>query len=249
MWLFLLSCSPEVPSTPGNGVDSKVFSDCEPGKHAVDSGAPKHCVGMDENCNGVVDEQDVDATTWYADRDRDSFGDASSFEATCSLLDGFVAEITDNGDRDATISPTGAENCADGLHQDCSGSDRPCPAWTGSWTADDNADARICGLAEAGDFGFGLEGEDFNGDGLGDLIVGDGEWDAESRRGAIFGYSGPFVGGEWASTENVGLLITHGHLDFEGAFGNHLEKVGDLNLDGAEDFIAVLDVVWIWLGG
>ncbi|HND34648.1 MAG TPA: putative metal-binding motif-containing protein, partial [Myxococcota bacterium] len=241
--LLLLSCDPE-PSKEsvdrdGDGVESP--SDCDDGAAGVRPGAPEYCNGVDDNCDGAVDEQALDATLSYADRDGDGYGDPATGAPTCDLPAGFVVDATDCSDADATISPVGTEVCGDTLDQDCSGADLACPAWTGSWGADELEALRIEGVTEGGHFGFGLEGGDFNGDGAGDLLVGDGEWAYESRRGLIIGYAGPFVAGSRTADQQAGLWIPNGHPDFEGSFGSHLEKVGDLNLDGSEDFMAVLD--------
>jgi len=98
-------------------------SDCDDGAAAVNPDAVEVCDGVDNDCDGAVDDDDsslVGATTWYADVDSDGYGDAASSSDACFQPSGFVADSTDCDDRDTTTSP-GAEEICDGVDNDCDG--------------------------------------------------------------------------------------------------------------------------------
>ena len=50
-------------------------ADCDDGNTSVHPGAAEACNGIDDNCDGSVDEGvATDAATWYADADGDAHG-------------------------------------------------------------------------------------------------------------------------------------------------------------------------------
>jgi hypothetical protein len=115
--------------------------DCDDGDAAVSPDADEICNGMDDDCDGTVDEDGaVDAPTWYADDDGDSYGDlADTFEA-CYSPSGYVSDSSDCDDTDSTINPAAAEVC-DGVDNDCDGLVDPDDADDAStWYADADAD-------------------------------------------------------------------------------------------------------------
>ncbi|MFH1469933.1 MAG: putative metal-binding motif-containing protein [Pseudomonadota bacterium] len=126
-------------------------TDCDDGDPAVNPGAAESCNGTDDDCDGVMDEDDaVDTLTWYADGDADTFGDAASTTAACAQPAGYVADDTDCDDGVAAINPAATEVC-DGLDDDCDGLvDDDDPGVTGApaWYAD--ADRDSYGDAAAG---------------------------------------------------------------------------------------------------
>jgi hypothetical protein len=71
---------------------------------------------VDNNCDGLVDDDDPNAelTMWYQDTDGDEYGDADyvGYEA-CNPPPGFVMDNTDCDDSDATTNPGGSANESD----------------------------------------------------------------------------------------------------------------------------------------
>ena len=97
-------------------------TDCDDADAAIHPGASELCDGVDNDCDGAVDEDDaIDALTWYADSDGDGYGDAGALTAACTLPSGHVADSSDCDDRNNTVHPGAAESC-DSLDNDCDGS-------------------------------------------------------------------------------------------------------------------------------
>ncbi|MFT5679302.1 MAG: hypothetical protein ACI8RZ_000206, partial [Myxococcota bacterium] len=101
----------------------------------VDGYDAEHCGGAD--CNDCDSGTDV-GDDWYADDDGDSYGDASSTTAACSLPSGYVADATDCDDTDSAINPAATETC-DGEDNDCDG-DIDESGSTYTYYADDDGD-------------------------------------------------------------------------------------------------------------
>jgi hypothetical protein len=97
-------------------------TDCDDTAVASYPGADEYCDNVDTDCDGTVDEDDaLDATTWYADSDSDSYGDSATTDTACSQPTGYVADDTDCDDAAGTSYPGAAETCDD-VDADCDGS-------------------------------------------------------------------------------------------------------------------------------
>ena len=101
--------------------DGFAEGDCDDGDPAVYPGAAEHCDGVDEDCDGAVDEDATDAATWYVDADGDGFGDPDVSTRACDAPAGSVGDATDCDDGDATVHPGGVERCDTEADDDCDG--------------------------------------------------------------------------------------------------------------------------------
>jgi hypothetical protein len=95
--------------------------DCDDTNAAINPGADELCSGIDENCNGEIDDG-LATQIYYPDTDNDGFGDAlgTPVEA-CKAPTGFVADNTDCDDSDDSARPGATEVFYDGVDQDCLG--------------------------------------------------------------------------------------------------------------------------------
>ena len=95
-------------------------SDCDDGDVTVHPGAEEVCNGVDDDCDGAIDEDALDADTWHVDLDGDGAGDPASTLLACDQPAGAVADGTDCDDGDPAVHP-GAEEACDGVDTDCDG--------------------------------------------------------------------------------------------------------------------------------
>jgi hypothetical protein len=113
---------PVTDTAEGLDADADGFSseegDCDDADANVRPGATELCNGVDDDCDDTVDE-DVTAT-FYADTDRDGFGDPAGAAQVCEPPAGYVSSGTDCDDTDADAYPSNVETC-DGVDNDCDG--------------------------------------------------------------------------------------------------------------------------------
>ena len=117
-------------------------TDCDDGDAAVNPAATEMCDGIDNDCDGTIDEPDAaDASTWYGDADGDSYGDAGLQLVACTQPLGYVADSTDCDDGDAAVNPAATEVC-DGIDNDCDGTiDEDDAADASTWYQDSDGDS------------------------------------------------------------------------------------------------------------
>ena len=82
-------------------------SDCDDNAASVHPGATEICDGLDNNCNGSVDENLYG--TYYLDADGDGYGNAATSVSACAKPNGYVTNNADCNDASATIHPGAAE--------------------------------------------------------------------------------------------------------------------------------------------
>ena len=107
-------------STDSDGDGHTTTDDCDDGDASIHPGASEYCDGQDEDCNGVVDDNAVDASTFYSDADGDGFGDPASPVRACSQPAGTVTDNTDCNDANYRSHPGAIELC-DFDDNDCDG--------------------------------------------------------------------------------------------------------------------------------
>jgi hypothetical protein len=119
--------------------------DCNDANAAVHPGAGEFCNDYDDDCDGLIDDNDPEITgqpTWYADTDGDGFGDPSNSVLACVQPNGYVSNGNDCNDANATVHPGAGEFCND-YDDDCDGLiDDNDPEITGqpTWYADADGD-------------------------------------------------------------------------------------------------------------
>ena len=84
-----------------------VGGDCNDDDNAIYPGAPEECDGIDNNCNGELDE--TGSLTWYADADQDGYGDPYQPVYSCTRPEGFVESGSDCDDADSQSHPNAPE--------------------------------------------------------------------------------------------------------------------------------------------
>ena len=135
------SSSQDACSQPSTHVADS--ADCDDADASVNPGADELCDGIDNDCDGDVDEDSaVDVATWYLDHDHDGYGDAAYDRQACDQPSGWVADATDCDDLEAAAWPGATELC-DGFDNDCDGlvdADDPDIADASDWYADADAD-------------------------------------------------------------------------------------------------------------
>ncbi|MEQ1502143.1 MAG: putative metal-binding motif-containing protein [Myxococcota bacterium] len=108
-----------VADCPPGGGYLPTDGDCDDADAAVHPGATESCDGIDNDCDGTVDDLGTDPVTWSFDADGDGFaGAATSQVAFCSPGVGWYPSADDCDDADAAVHPGATETC-DGRDEDC----------------------------------------------------------------------------------------------------------------------------------
>lgn len=92
--------------------------DCAPTDTSIFVGAAETCNGVDDNCDGSVDEGVM--LTVYDDLDADGWGDPGGKDEVCSVGAAQVQVAGDCDDEDPSVAP-GEEEICDGIDNNCAG--------------------------------------------------------------------------------------------------------------------------------
>ncbi|HJN74614.1 MAG TPA: MopE-related protein [Myxococcota bacterium] len=113
---------PEVTETDCDGGGGLVDddSDCDDDDPQINPGASETCNEIDDDCDGDVDEDAEDASTWNIDYDGDGYGSDAYTVESCDRPEGYVEDGTDCDDGDDGSNP-GAEEVCDEADNDCDG--------------------------------------------------------------------------------------------------------------------------------
>lgn len=95
-------------------------TDCDDTLDSVNPGADETCNLTDDNCNGQIDDDAVDAPEWHADWDQDGYGSQSLVVKACEAPEGYLADAQDCNDFDRNTNPLADEVC-DRLDNNCDG--------------------------------------------------------------------------------------------------------------------------------
>lgn len=221
----LEDCSPP-PGYVDNGLD------CDDTQAASWPGNPELCDGLDNDCNGEIDEGGVKDPFW-ADDDGDGYGDPAVPTEACAAPAGYVANAEDCLDTDGAVSPAETEVCHDGLDNDCDGTSNGCGL--GGTSSLSVANAQLRGDASNDYAGGAVAGAgDVDGDGLNDLAIGSfGADDGGSGSGAVTVVTGSSASGV-QHLATVARFRVYGDAANDN-FGYALSGVGDWDGDGVAD--------------
>ncbi len=118
-------------------LDIGSLADCNDSAAAVNPGADEVCNGADDNCDDVVDNDAVDAPTWYADIDDDSYGSVASAVEVCEPPNAtYISTAGDCDDGRASVNPDATEVC-NGRDDNCDDRVDENPP---EWALDDDGD-------------------------------------------------------------------------------------------------------------
>ncbi len=92
--------------------------DCNDEDAKMNPGEKEVCDGIDNDCNGEIDDGAKDAVTWYADHDGDGFGALTVTFVSCAAPPDFVEDSTDCDDNNGEAYPDAEEIC-DGVDNNC----------------------------------------------------------------------------------------------------------------------------------
>jgi len=66
-------------------------TDCNDNNASIHPGATEVCTGVDDNCDGQIDEG-LGGSTFYRDADGDGYGDLAVSTQTCTMPSGYVTD-------------------------------------------------------------------------------------------------------------------------------------------------------------
>jgi alpha-tubulin suppressor-like RCC1 family protein len=123
-WVYLfLDYGQSTPDWDGDGYDQ--LSDCDDNRDFISPGKEEVCDRMDNDCDGLADDEDgsLAGDTLYPDADGDGYSPETVSTLTGCTVEGYGPFTGDCDDGDFNVHPYAAERVLDGIDQDCDGSD------------------------------------------------------------------------------------------------------------------------------
>ncbi len=114
------NCDGSVGYADADGDGFAACEECDDLDFDVNEDAEEVCDGVDNDCDGDIDQDAIDATTWYGDADNDGHGGTQFTTEACTMPSGYVATADDCNDVNASAYPGASESC-DLVDNDCDG--------------------------------------------------------------------------------------------------------------------------------
>lgn len=95
--------------------------DCDTQDATVYPGATEVCDGIDNNCDGAIDNAPADGTTYYYDADGDGYGNPEAAFLLCAPTTGYTLLSWDCDDTNREVYPGIDEVCGNGVDDNCDG--------------------------------------------------------------------------------------------------------------------------------
>ena len=249
---------------PANAVVT--CDDCQDDNRSVHPNGVELCNGLDDDCDGLTDQADAaDARTWYFDGDRDGYGVPVPYTTGCDLPVGYSDNAEDCDDGEATVHPDAAEECNNGVDDNCDGGPDGC-GLVGIHTLDaTSVDPRDAGYVD-GPAGYaeslGIEAymQDTLGDGTADvMLAGSGDMYDEIGGGSLHvWYSEPLgpqtvesAAGHLYAQDELGMAYYPGSVLATDVDGDGVSEVLITAWGEAPGFSSAGQVLWVpagWTG-
>lgn len=235
------NCDGSAGTDNADGDEFVACEDCDDRRDEMYPGADEVCDGLDNDCDGVSDDNPIDESTFYIDEDGDGYGDPNTSDHGCTVPDGYVEDVSNPGedcdDLDADRHPDAPEICEDGVIQDCDATAEEAQAdcdWSGDVRLS-TARARLIGEADRDYTGSAVStAGDANGDGVPDLLIGAPNYESSgSRTGAAHLVLSPVRGDLDLALADATLI---GEEADDGA-GSAVSAAGDVDGDGYGDLL------------